>query len=128
MDHVSYGAYRQASLNAQLCGASPVQLALVLLNALLDEMVRVRSHVEQRRYEAKGQSINKCIDMLAVLSSALDFEAGGEPVARMASLYEYCTARLNEAGCTLDTGMVDEVIGLVAMLRDAWQQVEERNP
>ena len=127
MDHISYGAYRQASLNAQLCGASPVQLALALLNALLDEMVRVRSHVENGRYEAKGNGINKCIDMLAVLSSSLDLDAGGEPVARLAGLYEYCIARLNEAGCVLDTAMVDEVIGLVTVLRDAWQQVEERS-
>lgn len=127
MDHVSYATYREASLNAQVAGASPVQLALVLMNALLDEMVRVRAHIEHRRYEAKGASIGKCIDMFAALTSALDFELGGGLVQRLGELYEYCCARLNHAGCVLDPGMVDEVIGLVTTLRDAWQQVEDRS-
>jgi flagellar secretion chaperone FliS len=102
-------------------------LVLVLMNGLLDEMVRARAHIEHARYEAKGHSINKCIDMFAALTSSLDFELGGEAVAQLGRLYDYCTARLNQAGCTLDPAMVDEVIELVTTLRDAWQKVEDRS-
>jgi flagellar secretion chaperone FliS len=127
MDHVGYGTYRAASLNTQVAGASPVQLVLVLMNGLIEEMVRARAHIEHSRYEAKGRSINKCIDMFAALTSSLDFELGGDAVVQLARLYDYCTARLNQAGVVLDTGMVDEVIGLVTTLRDAWQKVEDRS-
>jgi flagellar secretion chaperone FliS len=127
MDHVGYGTYRAASLNTQVAGASPVQLVLVLMNGLLDEMVRTRAHIEHGRYEAKGRSINKCIDMFAALTSSLDFELGGDAVVQLARLYDYCTARLNQAGVTLDAATVDEVIGLVTTLRDAWQKVEDRS-
>ncbi|GAB2592569.1 flagellar export chaperone FliS [Dyella jejuensis] len=127
MDPMGYGQYRSASLNTQVAGASPVQLVLVLMNGLLDEMVRVRAHIEHLRYEEKGRSINKCIDMFAALTSSLDFELGGEAVTQLGRLYDYCTARLNQAGCQLDTGMVEEVIGLVTTLRDAWQKVEDRS-
>lgn len=128
MDHVGYGNYRAASLHAQVAGASPVQLVLVLMNGLLDEMARARAHIEHLRYEAKGHSINKCIDMFAALTSSLDFELGGDAVVQLARLYDYCTARLNQAGCALDTAMVDEVVALVTTLRDAWQKVEDSNP
>ncbi|MFC4762319.1 flagellar export chaperone FliS [Dyella koreensis] len=127
MDHVGYGNYRAASLHAQVAGASPVQLVLVLMNGLLDEMARARAHIEHRRYEEKGHSINKCIHMFAALTSSLDYELGGDTVNQIGRLYDYCTLRLNEAGCQLDVAVVDEVIGLVSTLRDAWQQVEDRS-
>jgi flagellar secretion chaperone FliS len=128
MDHLGYGTYRAASLNTQVAGASPVQLVLVLMNGLLDEMVRARAHIEHGRYEAKGRSINKCIDVFTALTSSLDFELGGDAVVQLACLYDYCTARLNQAGVALDASMVDEVIGLITTLRDAWQKVEDRGP
>ena len=128
MDHVGYGTYRDTHLNAQIAGASPVQLVLVLTNGLLDEMARARAHIDHGRYAEKGQSINKCIDMFAALTSSLDFELGGDSVVHLSRLYDYCSARLNQAGCVLDTAMVDEVIGLVTTLRDAWQKVEGRSP
>lgn len=127
MNQVGYGNYQAVSLHAQAASASPVQLVLLLMNGLLDEMARARAHIEQERYEAKGKSINKCIDILTDMISSLDFELGGETVSELARLYEYCAVRLNEAGLTLDTSKVDEVVGLVTILRDAWQTVEDRH-
>ena len=126
MDHVGYGTYREASLSAQVAGASPVQLVLVLMNGLLDELVRVHAHIEHARYEAKGRSVNRCIDMFAALTSSLDFELGGDAVVQLARLYDYCTARLNQAGLSMEPALVEEVIALVTTLRDAWQKVEDR--
>ncbi|MBD9370931.1 flagellar export chaperone FliS [Xanthomonas sp. XNM01] len=127
MDQFGYGSYQTVGLNTQTASASPVQLVLVLMDGLLDELARVRAHIEARRYEAKGLGINKCIDLLTALSSSLDFELGGEPVNDLARLYEFMTLRLNEAGIAMEPGMVDEVHGLVVTLRDAWRTLEARS-
>lgn len=126
MDRIGYGSYQSVGLSTETSSASPVQLVLVLMNGLIDEMARVRAHIEARRYEAKGQGIGKCIDLLTALSSSLDFELGGEAVVDLARLYEYMTVRLNEAGIVMDPGMVDEVTALAGTLRDAWRTLEAR--
>ncbi|WP_174873897.1 flagellar export chaperone FliS [Vogesella oryzae] len=127
LDYEGYRSYHAVNLDAQTASASPVQLVLVLMNGLLEEMARARAHIEQKRFEAKGNSINKCIDILNGLSSALEMETGGEVVANLARLYDYCAWRLNEAGLKLDTAMIDEVTRLVATLKGGWQQVEAAN-
>lgn len=121
-----YGDYQAANLAGQTASASPVRLVVVLMDGLLDEMARARAHIEAKRYEEKGDSINKCIGMLHGLTSALDFEAGGDVVVDLARLYEYCTWRLNEAGLTQDTVLVDEVSELIRTLRAAWEGVDQR--
>lgn len=126
MDRIGYGSYQTVGLSTQTASASPVQLVLVLMDGLMDELARVRAHIEARRYEAKGLGITKCIDVLTALSSSLDFELGGEPVHDLARLYEYMTMRLNEAGISMDTALVDEVAGLVDTLRQAWRTLEAR--
>lgn len=127
LDYEGYRSYHAVNLDAQTANASPVQLVLVLMNGLLEEMARARAHIEHKRFEAKGNSINKCIDILNGLSSALEMETGGEVVANLARLYDYCAWRLNEAGLKLDTAMIDEVTKLVATLKGGWHQVEAAN-
>lgn len=121
-----YGSYQTADLATQTASASPVRLVVVLMDGLLDEMARARAHIDAKRFEAKGQSLNKCIGMLHGLTSALDFDAGEDLVVNLARLYEYCSWRLNEAGIALDPAIIDEVSELIRMLRDAWSGVDQR--
>ncbi|MGV2290572.1 flagellar export chaperone FliS [Trinickia sp. YCB016] len=124
MNTVGYQSYHSANLEAQIASASPVQLVHLLTTSLLEELARARAHIVACRYESKGTSINKCIDMLNGLASALDFEAGGEAVTNLARLYDYCAWRLNEAGIALDVEPLDEVVRLMTQIDDAWAGAE----
>lgn len=127
MNYDAYRNYHNVNLNAQTAQASPVQLVLVLLDGLLEELARARAHIEAQRFEAKAASINKCVEVLNGLSSALDFDSGGEVVDNLGRLYEYCAARLHQAGFHLDSGMVDEVVALLTTIRQGWQGVQEKH-
>ena len=127
MDHDAYHDYHAVNLRAQTANASPVQLVLILLDGLLEELARTRAHVEARRFTEKAQSLDKCVDILNGLSSALDAERGGEVVANLARLYDYCAWRLYRAGSELDVAMVDEVTGLLRTLRGGWQGVQAQD-
>jgi len=127
MSSEAYLSYHAVNVGAQAVQASPVQLVLMLTDGLLEELTRARAHIEARRYELKARSLDRCIDMLNGLSSALDFEAGGELVQNLSRLYDYCAERLYQAGFKLDPTMVDEVSGLLMNLRKGWQGMQARH-
>lgn len=116
---------RSNQMHAQMADASAIQLVLVLMNGLVDEMVRARAHIEHGRYEAKDRSIDKCIELFATLINSLDDQLGNDAAMQLDCLHDDCIVRLNQASQALDVDRVDEVIKLVITLRDAWQRVED---
>ncbi|MCC2954321.1 flagellar export chaperone FliS [Massilia sp. IC2-477] len=123
----AYGSYHAVNLDAQTSRASPVELVLLLTDGLLDELARARAHIAAKRYEAKAASIDKCVEIINGLSSSLDFEQGGETVANLARIYDFCANHLQGAGIKLDPTMVDEVIRVLSTIRQGWKGVQERN-
>lgn len=127
LNHDAYSNYHSVNLDAQTARASPVELVLVLTDGLLEELARARGHIVGKRFEHKANSINKCVEIINGLSSSLDFEHGGEVVANLARLYDYCAARLNTAGIRLDPAMIDEVCTLLSTIRQGWLGVQAKN-
>lgn len=123
----AYGGYHAVNLDAQTARASPVELVLLLTDGLLDELARARAHIVARRYEAKAASIDKCVEIINGLSSSLDHEAGGETVANLGRLYDFCALHLHGAGIRLDPAMVDEVVRVLSTIRQGWLGVQQRN-
>lgn len=123
----AYGDYHAVNLDAQTSRASPVELVLLLTEGLLDELARARAHIVAKRFEAKAASIDKCVEIINGLSSSLDFEQGGETVANLARIYEFCATHLHGAGIKMDPGMVDEVVRILGTIHQGWKGVQERN-
>ena len=122
----AYGGYHAVNLDAQTARATPVELVLLLTDGLLDELARARAHIVARRYEAKAASIDKCVEIINGLASSLDLD-GGDTVASLARLYDFCARRLHGAGIKLDPAMVDEVIRVMTTIRSGWHGVQQRN-
>lgn len=125
MSHDAYQSYQAVDLGAQTAKASPLELVLILMNGLLDELARARAHIEHARFEAKANSLNRCVAMLNGLSSALDTESGGEVVGQLAELYDYCARRVNEAGIRMDVALIDESARLLGTVREGWAGVRD---
>jgi flagellar protein FliS len=123
----AYASYHSTSLDAQTSRASPIELVLLLTDGLLDELARARAHIVGKRYEPRAQSINKCIDIINGLSSSLDFESGGQVVANLANLYDFCAKHLHGAGVKQDPAMIDEVVKIMTTIRQGWAGVQARN-
>jgi flagellar protein FliS len=123
----AYSSYHATNLDAQTSRASPIELVLLLTDGLLEELARARAHIVGKRYEARAASINKCVDIINGLSSSLDFDSGGQVVANLANLYEFCATHLNAAGVKQDPKMVDEVVKIMTTIRQGWAGVQARN-
>ena len=118
-----YDSYRAIDLDTQVSCASPYQLVLVLFDGLLDELSRARGHIETRHYDLKGQSLEKCMNIINALNSALDHEQGGELVISLSRLYDYCLHRLVEVSASLSISGIDEVMHLLEQIREGWEGV-----
>ncbi|AVG17887.1 MULTISPECIES: flagellar export chaperone FliS [Chromobacteriaceae] len=127
MDYDAYRSYHAVNLEAQTGAASQVELVLVLFDGLLEEIARARGHLQQQRFEQKGESISKCINILNGLSSSLDFETGGEVVTNLARLYDYCAHRLYQASVELDAVALDEAEKLLVTLKGGWIGVRDQH-
>jgi flagellar protein FliS len=123
----AYSSYHSANLDAQTSRASPIELVLLLTDGLLDELARARAHIVAKRYEQRANSINKCVDIINGLSSSLDLDSGGQVVANLANLYDFCATQLHGAGVKQDPAMIDEVVKILTTIRQGWAGVQARN-
>lgn len=120
-DQDGYDAYQFAATQAKAASADPHQLVLMLMDGLLDEMARAEGHILAKQFERKGHAINKCLQILGGLDSALDMEKGGELAVNLHRLYDYCGQRLFEISVSNDMAGFSEVRRILLELKDGWE-------
>lgn len=115
-----YQSYQQVDLDAQAASASPHQLVIMLIDGLLDELERVRGHVAEKRLAEKGAGINRCMNILVGLDSALDIESGSEIAESLHQLYDFCQVELYRASISNDLAKLANVEQVMNNIREGW--------
>ena len=114
----SYKKYQQVQINT----ASRMKLVLMLYNAAIGAMKKAIHSLEQEDVEGKGKCLIKAQDIILELMVSLDLEVG-EMATNLQRLYLYCYRRLIEANINMDPKPIEEVIGLMSKLQDAWEKI-----
>jgi flagellar secretion chaperone FliS len=65
--------------------------------------------------------LSKAHAIVSELYIALDHQAAPELCARLSGVYEFCMDRIRQASLRADTRGIDDVIRVLAPLREAWQ-------
>ncbi|EPD5572489.1 flagellar export chaperone FliS [Vibrio parahaemolyticus] len=115
-----YDSYHQVNLDAQAAAANPHQLVIMLIDGLLDEIERIRGHLAANRLAEKGAGINKCMNILIGLTSALDEENGGEVAENLRQLYDFCQMELYSASVKNDAERLVNVERVMGNIREGW--------
>ncbi|HIF5541626.1 TPA: flagellar export chaperone FliS [Vibrio parahaemolyticus] len=115
-----YDSYQQVDLDAQAAAANPHQLVIMLIDGLLDEIERIRGHLAAKRLAEKGTGINKCMNILIGLTSALDDENGGEIAENLRQLYDFCQVELYYASVQNDADRLMNVERVMGNIREGW--------
>lgn len=117
-------AYRQVGVQSVVDGASPHQLIKMLFDGLIVSVNGARGAIERGDVAEKIRHIGKAVRILQEgLLSALDRERGGEVANNLATLYEYCVARLTLANAHNDAKLVEEVAALVGTVAQGWNDM-----
>ena len=115
--------YNRVGVQTGIEDASPYRLIQMLIDGALTRIAKARSHMKKNEIEEKGLNIGMAISIIGGLRDSLDHEAGGDIADNLENLYEYMTYRLLEANSMNDYHMLEEVSGLLAEIKLAWDGI-----
>ncbi len=110
----------------RLLDASPSRLVVMLFDEAEKNLSAAIEAIEAGDIETRCTSANKAIDVICHLYTTLDFEQGGPIAAQLGELYRFLMRRLALVNVRNDAAPAREAIALLAPLRDAWREVDER--
>ncbi|HET9113256.1 MAG TPA: flagellar export chaperone FliS [Burkholderiales bacterium] len=119
-------AYMDINLETGVFAASPHKLIVMLFDGAKMALSNARSHLENKKIAAKGRAISHAIRIISDgLRASLNKEAGGPLAKNLDALYEYMCKRLVLANLNNDEKILQEVIDLVDVIRQAWMEIED---
>jgi len=111
----------------QVQGAGPLGLVLLTYEVLFKSLGQARAAILANDIPAEAHHVSRALEAIIELSSALNYEEGGEVAVNLSRLYNYLTMRLGEGMCTSSTQSVDEAIVLTQSLREAWMELNQQH-
>jgi len=114
-------AYAQVKVETAVTTANPVQLVVLLYEGAISAIASAKGEMERRNIAEKARLINKAIDIIEGLRSALEFNQGGEIAVSLNDLYLYMIQRLSTANLKNDPALLEEVSGLLTEILGAWE-------
>ena len=116
----SWKSYRQIATQT----APPGQLVLMLFDGALHSLERALVGFTYSDPGDKNQTIHnnlqRAVDIIRLLNDSLNMEAGGKLAETLRSLYGYYEQRILESNFQKQRRGVDEVLGHLTGLREAW--------
>lgn len=109
-------------LQTQVSTTTQGDLVIMLYDAALKFLHQAREKILEKNYAQKGILISKALDILAELQGSLNVNKGGELAERLQKLYFFCSSRLLTANLKMDVDKIDEVVGILTGLRDAFHE------
>lgn len=110
--------YRRARVDT----ADPKRLIVLCYEEMISQLGIAKQRYVDRDYEEKTKALLRVQNILCELQCALDFEQGGVIAKNLDALYDYAKRRLIQADIGKDLAGLDEVSGMLAELKSAWEQ------
>lgn len=107
--------------NNSILTASPAELTLALYEGAIKFCNIALMALEKNDYEKTNTNLIKAQNIITEFRSTLDFKY---PVAKEFDMvYEYINRRLAEGNIKKDAQIVEEALGHIRTMRDAWKEV-----
>lgn len=117
-------AYAKVGIETGVTSASPHKLIIMLFDGALLSIASATQKMKDGDIAGKGQAISRAITIIdGGLRAALNKEAGGAIALSLDSLYEYMGRRLLTANIENQPAILDEIHGLLADLKEAWEAI-----
>jgi len=113
-------AYRESAAQ----GASAVRQIVLLYEQVVEDLRRAVGAIEGNQVEDRTKAINHAMVVVSHLQNALNFEVGGDVARHLERFYNMVRSKLLEAQFRVSKEMLNEQIGFLLDLRDAWIEVD----
>ncbi len=116
MGNRELAAYREADVE----GASPVELVITLYDVLVRDMKRVIEAIRAGDVQERVKQSNHAFEVLQQLECSLDLEHGGSTAKELSRFYSHVRAKVMEVQFKLDAALLERQIAMVLELRQGW--------
>lgn len=106
-------------LQVQVQTATPEALITMLYDGAIRFLRQAKANLSSKKLQEANYFLIRAENIIAELNNCLDMSRGEIP-ASLRQLYEYMLSRLIMANTKKDMAMIDEVIGMIQELREAW--------
>lgn len=113
----------KAYLSTQVSTASKGDLLLMLYDTAIKHLKLAIVKIGEKDFAAKGVLITKAITIISELQESLNKEQGGDVTKNLFQLYFICNTKLLQANLQLNAALIEEVIGILGGLRQAFAQI-----
>ncbi|MEF3697451.1 flagellar export chaperone FliS [Desulfolutivibrio sp.] len=111
----------KAYLKTQVNTTSQGDILLLLYEGAIKFLGQAKEKIAAKDYAQKGILISRALDILAELQSSLNAQKGGTLAENLQKLYFICSTKLLQANLKMDPAIIDEVMKILAGLRDAFR-------
>ena len=96
------------------------RLIVLLYEGAINFLRQAKESVEAGDIAGKSNNINRALDIIAELNQSLNMNEGGEISINLRRLYLFWSEHLIQAKIRKDTRNLDEVLGMLDSLNEAW--------
>lgn len=109
-------AYREADVQ----GASPVEVVIMLYDLLARDMKRVIAAIRAGDIQERVNQSNHAFQVLQELECSLDMDRGGSTAKDLSRFYSHVRAKLMEVQFKLNPSLLERQIEMLMELRRGW--------
>jgi flagellar secretion chaperone FliS len=120
-----YATAQQASAyrDSSVLTAPPERLVVMLYDGANRFLFQATHAMRSGDLELMNNRMQRAEAIISELRGTLDFENGGDIAPRLEAIYAFCQRHLLEARLKRDPERIEQVMKLLAELREAWDQV-----
>ncbi len=116
-----YATARQAYAESAILTASPGRLVVMLYDGAIRSLRQSAAAMRDGERERSRACMRRAEAIIDELNGSLDMSVGELP-DRLRSIYHFCKRHLIHANLTEDPAAIETVVGLLADLRESWEQ------
>lgn len=121
-----YATTAQAYRDSSVLTAPPERLVVMLYDGAHRFLFQAAHAMRSGDIAQMNNRMQRAEAIIAELRGTLDHERGGEISGRLEAIYDFCQRHLLEARLKRDPARIEQVMKLLAELRDAWEQIAGR--
>ena len=99
---------------------------VLLYDAVIRFLQQSKQAIEAQEYEKRMHLLQKASNIVMGLSSALDFENGGEISEMLGNFYNAMDLRILSINRTNDIEDLEKILREIRTMRDAWYQIDNQ--
>jgi flagellar protein FliS len=114
-----YQTYRQT----EVITADPRKLVIMCYEEAIRSLNLAALMYSSEKFEVKGKSVQKALDIIAELREALDFQRGGTIATSLETLYTFMTSHIIKSDQGRNVKGLQQVASMLEQLKSAWEKI-----